>query len=439
MPLGPILIFDKSFLQSLNVDEAVWLDNFFLTVITPLFFVETLADLEKEVHRGRTPEQVVGSLAYKTPDLQSYMAAHHGTLLWADLHGQKVPMDGRIPRAGGRYVTLDGKQGVIYERTPEEEAFARWQRHEFLDLERQIAKVWRRNVTNIDHTDNYALFSGFYGSFRKPKTPADAKHIADTLISLLDEEKALLFGLSMLGVPAEEHGEIVQRWAVEGKPPLREYAPYFMHMFSVDFFFHLAIAADLISRVRPEGKADNKVDIAYLYYLPFCMVFVSSDNLHKRVVPLFLRPDQSFVEGPDLKADLKRIDEYYTQLPKEQTDQGVYKFATSPPDGICPKVKELWDKHLTRPRDDEEEAEGDEEVEVDGEPEQAPPKDDKALIDMINRAQSESTPLDLDPENLPDIDDIQFAHVSRLVVPKKGKWIRVRPPGLDDDGQSKSS
>ena len=43
---------------------------------------------------------MVGSLAYKTPDLQSYMTARHGTLLWADLHGQKVPMDGRIPRAG---------------------------------------------------------------------------------------------------------------------------------------------------------------------------------------------------------------------------------------------------------------------------------------------------------------------------------------------------
>jgi hypothetical protein len=40
---------------------------------------------------------MVGSLAYKTPDLQSYMTARHGTLLWADLHGQKVPMDGRIP------------------------------------------------------------------------------------------------------------------------------------------------------------------------------------------------------------------------------------------------------------------------------------------------------------------------------------------------------
>jgi len=439
VPPGPILIFDKSFLQSLNVDEAVWLDNFFLTVITPLFFVETLADLEKEVHRGRTPEQVVGSLAYKTPDLQSYMVAHHSTLLWADLHGQKIPMDGRIPRPGGKYVTLDGKQGVLYERTPEEEAFARWQRHEFIDLERQIAKMWRRNVTNIDHAGNYAHFNEFYGSFRKPKTLADAKHIADTVISLLDEEKALQFGLSMLGVPVEEHDEAVKRWAAAGKPPLREYAPYFVHMFSVDFFFHLAIAADLISRVRPAGKADNKVDIAYLYYLPFCMVFVSSDNLHKRVVPLFLRSDQSFVAGPELKADLKKIDEHYAELPQELTAQGVYKFATSPPDGICPKVRELWDMHLARSRDEVEEAGDESELEEEVEHKEAPPKDDKALIDMINRAQNESTPIDLDPEHPPDIDDIQFAHVSRMVIPKKGKWIRVVPPGLEKDGQSKSS
>ena len=49
MSLGPILIFDKSTLQGLNVDEAVWLDNFFMANITPLFFIETLADLEKEV------------------------------------------------------------------------------------------------------------------------------------------------------------------------------------------------------------------------------------------------------------------------------------------------------------------------------------------------------------------------------------------------------
>jgi hypothetical protein len=30
--------------------------------ITPLFYIETLADLEKEVRAGKTPEQVVGEI-----------------------------------------------------------------------------------------------------------------------------------------------------------------------------------------------------------------------------------------------------------------------------------------------------------------------------------------------------------------------------------------
>jgi hypothetical protein len=50
--LGPITIFDKSALQALSLDEAVWLDNFYLANITPLFLVETLADLG-----GRGDEQ----------------------------------------------------------------------------------------------------------------------------------------------------------------------------------------------------------------------------------------------------------------------------------------------------------------------------------------------------------------------------------------------
>jgi len=55
---GPILIFDKSALQSLTVDESVWLDHLFLTNITPVFYVETLADLEREDPQGREPDEV---------------------------------------------------------------------------------------------------------------------------------------------------------------------------------------------------------------------------------------------------------------------------------------------------------------------------------------------------------------------------------------------
>ena len=69
---------------------------------------------------------------------------------------------------------LLGEHGVIYEQSKEEEAFGRWQKGEFLDLERQIAKVWRRNVTNIDHSANYALFKEFYPTVPSPIYGSDA-------------------------------------------------------------------------------------------------------------------------------------------------------------------------------------------------------------------------------------------------------------------------
>jgi hypothetical protein len=413
MPTGPMLIFDKSFLQSLNVDEAVWLDYFFLSSITPLFFVETLADLEKEVHKGRTPEQVVGNLAYKTPDLQSHVNPHHTTILWSELNGSKITMDGRIMRAGGQLVELNGSQGVIYRMSPEEEAFNRWQRGEFLDLERQIAKAWRREVSNVDHSKTYALFKNFYGSIRRPRSLADAKHLADTLIDLIEEEQSIRFGLSLLGIPPHVHDFVVQRWAAAGKPSIAEFAPYFHHMFSVDLFFHLSIAADLISRVRPAGKADNKVDIAYLYYLPFCMVFVSSDNLHERVVPLFLRNDQTFVKGPELKADLKKIDEHFDKFPEQEKAKGLFKLALYPPEEACPLLIQLWDKHLPKWRKQK------------AEHKETSPELQKALVDMINKAQQESKPIN--PAQHPNIEDLDYVHISRQIYPRKGKWLRVPP------------
>jgi hypothetical protein len=71
MAQGPVLIFDKSSLESLSLDEAVLLDNFYRSNITPLFFVECLADLEKAIKSKSTPEQLVGSLADRTPEVQS--------------------------------------------------------------------------------------------------------------------------------------------------------------------------------------------------------------------------------------------------------------------------------------------------------------------------------------------------------------------------------
>jgi hypothetical protein len=79
------------------------------------------------------------------------------------------------------------------------------------------------------------------------------------------------------------------------------------------------LAADLISPNRPS----NKIDIAYLYYLPFCMVFTSNDNLHAQTVPLFLRKDQVFIAGMKLKADFHKLDDHYSQLPDDVKETGI--------------------------------------------------------------------------------------------------------------------
>lgn len=407
-----MLIFDKSFLQSLNPDEAVWLDNFFSTCITPLFFVETLADLEKEVRRGRTPEQVVGNLAYKTPDMNSHVNPHHTWMLLSELRGeQDIAMDARMRRADGTVVQLNDQQGIIYRSSKEEEAFVRWQRGEFLDLERQIAKEWRKGVSAIDNSQSYDSFRKLYGSFRKPKNMKDAKDIAETLIDLLEEEVSFRFGMTLLQVPPDVQSAAAIRWSGRGKQPLMEFAPYFRHMYAVELFYYLAIGADLISRVHPSNKADNKVDIAYLYYLPFCRLFVSSDNLHERVVPLFLREDQSFVTGPLLKADLSKLDEYFDALPEQTKEKSLHTFAAYPPLDESFLVTRLWDQHSPNWRKEQ------------AEKPELPPELQRVLLELTKRLSEQSQPVK-HPGPL-SIEDVQYVHVSRQVFRKKGKWTRL--------------
>ncbi len=63
------------------------MDNFYMSNIAPIFFVEVLADLEKTIYSKSTPEQLVGSLAERTPDFQAFPNAHHMDVLSSELGG----------------------------------------------------------------------------------------------------------------------------------------------------------------------------------------------------------------------------------------------------------------------------------------------------------------------------------------------------------------
>jgi hypothetical protein len=409
MALGPIIIFDKSALESLNPDEACWLEAFYICNITPLFFVETLADLKEEMARGRSPEQVVGNIAYKTPP-SGRPNVHHNELCIADLLGYKIEMR-RVPViAGGRSVATGNQTGFMFESPPEMQALQRWQEGAFLDIEYQFASQWRRMLSSLQLAKTSQWVLAIAGNLPRPKTLEGAKELADRMVAGERQRYGCLKAMcSLLNIPSQVWTGIIRRWKAEGGPSLIQFAPYAAHVFAVDIFFSLATSAGLISADR----ASNKIDIAYLYYLPFCMVFASKDNLHKRTVPLFIGSDQLFVDGMQLKDDLSKLDAYYSQLPEEVREKGIMSFAHEPPMEGEYLTAKLWDRFLPKWR----------EIAKSRGPRSAE-KDAKLLAHMKRIKEAVPTRTELYSE------DADFMMLSSMVPIRMGKW-RLLPPEVE--------
>jgi hypothetical protein len=148
-----------------------------------------------------------------------------------------------------------------------------------------------------------------------------------------------------LNVPYEAWAKIFDRWKQLGGPALPAFAPYAAHVMCVDLFFTAALMYGLIGAER----ASNKIDMNYLYYLPFCMAFASKDKLHAKTVKHFLKGNQQFVWAADLKSDLKRLDEYFSAMPDEVKQRGVMSFAHRPALDTSFFTTRLWD-HFMPPR-----------------------------------------------------------------------------------------
>jgi hypothetical protein len=417
--MGPLTLFDKSFLQSLSLDESVWFDNFFLTNVCPLFFVETLADLGKSARPGRSAEAEVRIIASKFPELHGTPNVHHLSICTAELFGHKIPVSGeQMVVAGGRAVKADGKTGVVFDASPESRAFSRWQNEEFSEIERDHATLWREMLTNLDLREVAAGFKKLGIDGKSCKSLAEAKQLAVSIVRSKNSPfDVIRLAFHFLGIRPQYHREIVQRWSLTNYAPLAQYAPYTAHVLSVELFFQIALAANLIS----SDRASNRVDIGYLFYLPFCMIFVSSDKLHQKCAPLFLRNRQQFIWGTDLKSGLKELNAHYSALPTVEQDKGISSFAVYPPKDGDFLVSRIWDFHFPDWRSLGE-------IDVSG-----PEIKHKELSAMVRRtAEAPAIPfdeLDFDPA------EADSMTIERRVQKKKGSWFQI-PKNIDEHDHS---
>ncbi len=212
--------------------------------------------------------------------------------------------------------------------------------------------------------------------------------------------------IGFLGVPRHYHQQIFERWKVSGYPDISKFAPYAQYILEIDIFFYIAAASSLIAKER----VSNKIDLAYLYYLPFCTVFVSSDKLHKRCAPLFLRSNQRFIWGHELKKGLKQLDKYYDDYPDSEKEKGLFHFANRPPGEKGYYVSGIWDQLSPGWRDRYQ-------------PELPLTQDvNDNLVAQLN-AVADATPLDAEAVDF-DTANPESMVLRRKIRPRRGKWVQ---------------
>jgi hypothetical protein len=309
--MGPIALFDKSAVEMMSADEAPIFDCLYMTNVCPIYLVEVLADLQKVETSGRTHSKVVADMARKTPVMHAYPNAHHSALCLRELLGWPIEMR-RVPALGGaRPVRHDGKIGLVYEESPESQAFARWQRGKFFDVEQQFARLWREQLARMPLYQSAEVVRAILAVRDTPRDLTQALDIAREAVGGAGQRyRTLKLAYALLDLDHRFWTEVATRWKRVGGPDLPTYAPYTAHCLLVDVFFYVAIHKGLISPERPS----NKTDMAYLYYLPFAMMFISNDKLHRRTAPLFMRDDQIFQPADELKTDLRALDQFYSSL-----------------------------------------------------------------------------------------------------------------------------
>jgi hypothetical protein len=251
--MGPITIFDKSALQALNIDEAVWFEAFFFANVVPMFYVETLADLEKEVAEGKTPEAVVGRLAEKTPDGAVPNVYHRDPLL-SELAGQRIAMTGQaLVNAGEVKQAPDGSVGVHVDEFPEHAALLRWKNHDFLDVERDAAKGWRAELAAHDPARLIGMVKNILPTDAKISDLEQLKAFIDSFCSSAEPE-VIALALDVLDVPREYRMATLRRWLAAGKPPLDQFAPYVTHVLN-----RASTVARSARTRKPRGSRQNAV------------------------------------------------------------------------------------------------------------------------------------------------------------------------------------
>jgi hypothetical protein len=317
------------------------LNKYYFINVAPVLLREILGDLKKSQEGNRTPEQKVRALSRKLSRCNLHYIVYHMSLMEANLLGNEVKMDGRPIEKATMTIEENGSKGMVIAETPDEKALSRWKDGNFNQTDYELSEQYRQFAKSIDLESIKNLREVL------PPMP-DFKELGD-IVLFIDKthtveliQKELLKGLILdfeFDSPIAQR--IFLRWEQENHKSVKSFAPYAYFCFRLNLIFDFGLAGNLIP-TRPT----NEIDLQYLYYLPFCDIFVSLDKFHKLVAPNFLAPYQTFIEGKDLKNDLATLVAEWESTFKKDIDKWQEKYGKEPPQNEKSVTYNLWKKYF---------------------------------------------------------------------------------------------
>jgi hypothetical protein len=350
MMLGPLAIFDKSFVESLNVEEIDEFSYWFSPVCPPTLISEIIADLKHPKPRaGRIPDELVKTLARKMSSAHGAEPAPVNKLVVGDLCGNRVSMIGQVPidvEAPHVRVNRDGT-GVLIDETPQQEMWWRWASGDFSTDDEATAIAWRSGLAAVDLEelrDQWRPFAKWIGP------SSDLRDVVNAVDAFMStprrdfQQEIVRLGLSLVSAETWQRNAAYNYLIQLGRRALvRDYAAYAASVVRLYLVFATGLARGFIG-----PRPSHSVDLQYLFYAPFCMVFISGDKLHRDLWEAgAVTTTATYADGARLKADLKeRAARRKEMTPDDYTARNQqYGLFPEPIPGSL--VNETWSRYMS--------------------------------------------------------------------------------------------
>lgn len=339
--MGPLMVLDKSAIQSFNHQEISILTRYFTINIPQVLIVEIIADLTKGSKSTLNPDEVTKIARKIHPKDTAFNQYFRDILVQdllkgvTDLNRAKIYIDSVPVESSG------GKKGYKATVSAEEKAFNKWKEGKFDFNDEFLAKRWRKLTDEIDLDElirNLKTNSFFQ---KKLRSLDEAAEYLNSFLTKTNGKELLEIAIKDFAIEPEFASEIFHRWESNGFKSFKKFSPFGFFCLKTVTMFYLSLVNELITQ-RPT----NRVDLDYIFYLPFCNVFVSNDKFHRRIVPRVHLDYTDFVRGDKLKEDLNRIIDFL-----ETNKKSAYK--KRPPSIENSVINELWEKHMGPKRDED--------------------------------------------------------------------------------------